>query len=112
MGYNVALYTYGSPRVGNPALANFITAQAGGNYRVTHTNDPVPHLPLAAMGFQHVSPEYYINKGNSLPVLLNNVQMVQGTSFLAGNAKQLFTNIASHLWYFNGIAGCGNGLNI
>ncbi|KAF2099514.1 alpha/beta-hydrolase [Rhizodiscina lignyota] len=111
-GYNVALYTYGSPRVGNPAFANFVTAQAGGNYRVTHTNDPVPHLPLSAMGFQHVGPEYYINTGNLLPVSASNVQMLQGVNNILGNTAQIFTDIASHLWYFNGICNCGAGLDV
>lgn len=42
------LFAYASPRVANPALAKYITAQ-GSNYRFTHTNDPVPKLPLIAM---------------------------------------------------------------
>jgi predicted lipase len=56
----VQLFTFGSPRVGNAAFAaafdqligNGVLAQS---YRVTHQADIVPHLPLAIMGFQHVS---------------------------------------------------------
>lgn len=36
LGNKVNLYTYGSPRVGNGAMAAFITG-AGNNFRVTHT---------------------------------------------------------------------------
>jgi predicted lipase len=48
LNYTADLYTYGSPRVGNTAFATFVTSQApamGGNYRMTHENDPVPQLP-------------------------------------------------------------------
>lgn len=42
-GVTADLYTYGAPRIAGAALSDFITNQnAGGNYRVTHKNDPVP----------------------------------------------------------------------
>ncbi|OSS44535.1 hypothetical protein B5807_10797 [Epicoccum nigrum] len=50
LGYPVALYSFGAPRVGGPKLSSFISTQHGGNYRVTHWNDPVPRVPLVAMG--------------------------------------------------------------
>ena len=31
-------------------------------FRVTHGFDPVPHLPLEAMGFHHVATEVYYNE--------------------------------------------------
>lgn len=68
MGYKADLYTYGSPRVGNEALAEFVTGQApglGGNYRMTHVNDPVPQLPPTWIGYQHVAPEYWLKGGNA-----------------------------------------------
>lgn len=48
LGFKPALYTFGSPRVGNAAFAGFVDSQEmemGGNYRMTHVNDPVPQLP-------------------------------------------------------------------
>ena len=55
------VYTYGQPRVGNSNFASW-TAQLLGAvpvFRVTHRQDPVPHLPLEAMGFAHVPREVY-----------------------------------------------------
>lgn len=39
------LYTYGEPRVGNEAFANFVTSSIGERFRVIHYADIVPHLP-------------------------------------------------------------------
>ncbi|TVY87816.1 Lipase [Lachnellula willkommii] len=65
----VDLYTYGSPRVGNQAFADFVTSQApaqGSNFRMTHENDPVPQLPPTLVGYQHTSPEYWLSGGDAL----------------------------------------------
>lgn len=64
LGFPVTnVHTFGEPRVGNQAFAQFwnqqITAASNANitsqYRVTHNADPVPHLPPVAMGFYHVT---------------------------------------------------------
>ena len=59
--------TYGSPRVGNPAFANhfnevFKDIQV---WRVVNYRDPVPHLPLQEMGYQHVNTEIWYNSPNA-----------------------------------------------
>jgi len=105
-GYNIALYNYGSPMVGNIPLANFITAQAGGNFRVTHANDIVPKLPGYPLGYAHVSPEYWITSPTLAPVTANDVQVSSGVIDLKGNQGQLGGTVTDHLWYFNGIADC------
>ncbi|KAF8851752.1 alpha/beta-hydrolase [Acephala macrosclerotiorum] len=59
MNYIIDTYTFGSPRVGNTAFANFVTNQSlslGNNYGMTHLNDPVPQLPTTWIGYQHTSP--------------------------------------------------------
>lgn len=71
------LYTYVSPRVTNPALAQYITAQSN-NYRFTHTNDPVPKLSILTMGYVHVSPEYYVTAPNNATVSANQMQVLWG----------------------------------
>ncbi len=59
---SMSLYTFASPRVGNPIFADFVTQQFGvNNHRVTHLNDPVPRLPGMELGFVHTSPEYREN---------------------------------------------------
>ncbi|KAF1930394.1 alpha/beta-hydrolase [Didymella exigua CBS 183.55] len=59
-------YTMGSPRVGNPAYANFVDRLSGASdsnlgtmIRITHNTDGVPGLPSQAMGFQHSRTEIY-----------------------------------------------------
>lgn len=60
-------YTYGSPRVGNQAFANYVNGMIKGNFnsRITHYKDPVPHLPLESWGFVHVDREVFYNQDNS-----------------------------------------------
>lgn len=58
-------FTFGSPPVGNPALASFVSAQAGSNNRMTHVNDPIPQIPPPWLGFQHTSPEYWLSTGDA-----------------------------------------------
>jgi predicted lipase len=57
----VKVMSYGMPRVGNQAFANFIDSQLSG--RVTHVNnqeDPVPVVPGKVLGFHHPSGEIHI----------------------------------------------------
>lgn len=56
------LYTYGSPRVGDPKFTvwfNDIYGQGHFKARVTHGKDPVPHLPLEDWGFLHLNTEVF-----------------------------------------------------
>lgn len=36
-----------------------------GHFRVTHNRDPVPHLPMIAMGYSHIRTEVFYNWDNS-----------------------------------------------
>lgn len=105
-GYNVALYTFGAPRIGGSKLSSYITNQAGGNYRVTHWNDPVPRVPTLLQGYVHISPEYYINKPNGQGVGIGDFKLYAGSVNLGGNGAWLIPDILAHLWYFNRIANC------
>ncbi|KAL5119540.1 hypothetical protein ACEQ8H_002605 [Pleosporales sp. CAS-2024a] len=106
-GYTVALYNYGSPRVGGTAISSYITNQPGGNYRVTHMNDPVPKLPTLLMGFVHISPEYYIDKGDGETVAPADMYVYQGmANVLVGDEATLALDINAHQWYFAKIYSC------
>ncbi|CRG91706.1 hypothetical protein PISL3812_08757 [Talaromyces islandicus] len=68
----IAAYTYGQPRVGNQAFANYIDGLAGasedkiGNFhRVTHYNDGVPLLPPRIFGFSHSLTEFWESTNKS-----------------------------------------------
>ncbi|KAG5471958.1 hypothetical protein CUR178_02623 [Leishmania enriettii] len=58
----VSLYTFGMPRVGNRAFAEWAAAvlSRGSHYRVTSGRDPVPRMhPGGSADFQHVPCEVY-----------------------------------------------------
>lgn len=110
------LYAYASPRVGNRALAQYITDQ-GKNYRFTHADDPVPKLPLLAMGYVHVSPEYWINAPDNVTVTPGQVEVLHGEVNFDGNTGQGIPGVPdllafhSHRWYFELVDACkGPGL--
>lgn len=114
-GYTVALYSFGAPRAAGLKLSAYISAQPGGNYRVTHWNDLVPQLPPVWLGYAHISPEYYIKKANNKAVAASDVQVYTGytnwwgNAIFVGNGGWLTPDIGAHLWYFNNIVACGLG---
>ncbi|KAF8300448.1 putative lipase [Trypanosoma cruzi] len=59
----VLLYTFGQPRVGNEAFANWLLASfcrdGHESYRVTHKRDVVPHLLPMLFGFYHAPNEVW-----------------------------------------------------
>ncbi|KAJ5146541.1 Lipase class 3 [Penicillium bovifimosum] len=96
-GYAPNVYSYGQPRVGNKALATYITNQ-GSIWRVTHTEDLVPKLPPAAVGFSHSSPEYWITSGDDVPVTASDIEVIEGVGSRDGNAGTLSPNVDAHSW--------------
>ncbi|OAA42870.1 Lipase, class 3 [Beauveria brongniartii RCEF 3172] len=68
--YNVTqAYTYGQPRAGNSAFANYVDSISGASdvgagifYRVTHANDFIPKLPPSILGYKHSRTEYWESK--------------------------------------------------
>ncbi len=107
-GYNVALYNFGSPRIGGPVISNYITNQSGGNYRITHWNDPIPNVPLLIQGYAHISPEYYIAQPNEVEVQVGDIKTYYGASNLSGNGAWIWINLDSHRWYFKSVYLCLN----
>ncbi|KAI9754304.1 MAG: hypothetical protein M4579_004768 [Chaenotheca gracillima] len=109
-GQAATLYTFGAPRVGNDILSRFLTNQ-GNNYRVTHTDDPVPKLPPLALGFTHLSPEYHIESGDDT-VSASNINEYTGTINLSGNTGTGGFDVNAHLHYFGPISACSPGLQL
>lgn len=60
-----ALYTYGLPRVGNDMFVKHFVRINQPSWRLTHWRDPVPHLPVRAMGFEHITQEVFYNWDSS-----------------------------------------------
>ncbi|KAF7300115.1 Alpha/beta-hydrolase [Mycena kentingensis (nom. inval.)] len=57
----VRCYTYGQPRTGNAVFASWVNEKIGAKrlYRVVHSNDGVPTMAPAILGFAHHSTEYW-----------------------------------------------------
>jgi triacylglycerol lipase len=53
-----ALYTYGSPRVGNRRYVNYVQLEA---YRWVNNNDIVTRVPPSWLGYRHKGEEVYLN---------------------------------------------------
>lgn len=54
-----ALFTYGSPRVGDKQFVNFVKLDYS---RWVNNNDIVTRVPPAWMGYRHAGVEYYLNR--------------------------------------------------
>jgi len=79
LGWHPMVTTFGEPRIGNSGLRDYLNALfklnnsdnedgMGGRYRrMTHTNDPVPLLPLTEWGYKMHSGEIYISKPELQP---------------------------------------------
>ncbi|KAI8959102.1 alpha/beta-hydrolase [Daldinia sp. FL1419] len=108
-GYELDLYTYGSPRVGNQAFVDFVTAQPGGEFRVTHLDDPVPRLPPIAVDYRHTSPEYWLSdqSGNTTVYAASDVKVCEGFANTDCNGGTHGLDIFAHLNYLGHISGCG-----
>ena len=108
-GTTTDLYTYGQPRIGGSTISNYITNQnKGGNFRVTHSDDPVPRLPPLLLKFVHISPEYYIKSGNGVPVTAGDITELTGSINLKGNTGNIGNgrDLDAHGWYFNNVSAC------
>lgn len=89
-GWHPTLTTFGEPRIGNKAFTGYIDAMFALNVsviptsdhaslrsyeqnlafrRVTHVDDPVPHLPLTEWGFRMHAGEIFISKQQLSPDL-------------------------------------------
>ncbi|KAB5547318.1 Alpha/Beta hydrolase protein [Coniochaeta sp. 2T2.1] len=110
---SVDLYTYGSPRVGNDAFANFVSSQPGLETRVTHLDDPVPRLPPLLFGYRHTSPEYWLYTGGATTTAygVEDVRVCSGSANVGCNAGTLGLDVFAHLYYLGPISGCSGGFD-
>jgi hypothetical protein len=65
-------------------------------------------MPFEAMGYVHISPEYYISSGIGATPDVGDIMVYQGLTGKKGNAAWLFTDMLAHTWYFNSVANCKN----
>ncbi|KAK0635336.1 putative triacylglycerol lipase precursor, partial [Bombardia bombarda] len=107
-GYAADLYTFGCPRVGNDVFAAYVTGQAGAEYRVTHTDDPVPRLPPIIFNYRHTSPEYWLTDDAEMPTVAE-VEVCPGYANTSCNAGTTGLDTDAHGQYFGQISACSSG---
>jgi triacylglycerol lipase len=82
------------------------------NYRVTHSDDPVPRLlgtkKVVTKHWQYSqsSPEYWIISNNTANVTPSDIEVIQGIDNTAGNLGQTGCDFQAHQWYIGNMTGC------
>lgn len=102
---NTELYTYGSPRIGNAALARFLSNQSRLSYRVTSTRDLIPRLPPVHFHYWHTQPEYWISKNPDNPNP-EDITVLTGFNNEHGDRDSHTLTIEPHRHYFGLIRSC------
>ncbi len=108
LGRRTELYSFGAPRVGNEATAEFLSKQSNQSYRITNRRDMIPRLPPWIFGYVNTSPEYYISKHYENPGP-EDIWIFDGYLNHAGNSGtgDLFFGARKHHLYFTkDIAAC------
>jgi hypothetical protein len=129
-GHTVTLYTYGAPRTGNKAFSIYldsfdaspttpgvngsgkvpVTKEGGGglNYRFTHTDDPIPRVPPAILGYVQPYPNYHLTD-NVVPVVLKAIQVIEDGKNQDKRDKDIIRkrDLNAHHLYFGNISACG-----
>ncbi|CAK5277850.1 unnamed protein product [Mycena citricolor] len=98
----VRYYTYGQPRVGNEAFANWIHTLIGPHrlFRVVHASDGVPTMAPRTIGFAHHGTEYWCHSPHS-PAQTRICNAAGLAEDPAGSMKGISTGInPAHLMYF------------
>lgn len=98
--------------MGNLAFAEFVTAQAGDEYRATHYDDPVPRLPPIVLGYYHTSPEYWLEAGpaTNIDYTISDIAVCVGYANTSCNAGTGGLDGDAHEYYFQ-YMGCGDESN-
>ncbi len=63
--HDISCYSFGGPRVGNKAFADWFNSCVHENYRIVHQNDPIPNIPILPF-WRHTGGLciYFDDKGN------------------------------------------------
>ncbi|EGT55390.1 hypothetical protein CAEBREN_02276 [Caenorhabditis brenneri] len=94
---NLLLVTFGQPRTGDLNYTRSVDSSVENAYRVTHSQDPVPHVPgKGHHGYYHHKSEVYYNEKMTG---WNICEEDEGHQCSNANAVDL--NFQDHLHYFN-----------
>lgn len=108
-GGTCEIYNFGSPRVGNAAFAEFVSAQTGDEYRMTHLDDPVPRLPSHLFGYYHTDMEYWLSDGTATTTdyAASDVVVCTGIYNTSCNSAGIISSdFTAHTYYLREISAC------
>jgi triacylglycerol lipase len=89
-----ALYTFGSPRIGNRRYVNFVQIEA---YRWVNNNDIIARLPPAWLGYRHKGQEIYVNAYGKIRRLTAWQRLKdRWRGFVSGLRERRFDHFADH----------------
>ena len=106
--YDVTLYTFGSPRVGNEYFVDLFRSLH--TKRISHYYDAVPHLPPESLGFLHIPQEIWYNEENTKYVMCNDDVQQEDPLCSDSCAPLHCTSTSDHLNYLQIPMGSSNGL--
>ena len=100
---NVSMTSLGAPRIGNIEYANLYDSRVKYYYRLTHSRDPIVHLPYRLMGFAHIGHEIYYPDNS-----LNYIECLEGENPRCSNSvARDKLNFTDHGYYMNlRVANC------
>jgi len=93
----VQVFSYGQPRVGNQAFANFYDSLGVRTFRVTNRQDPVAIIPPRIIGYRHHAQEFFVDDPEAQPTTTISCT-TESRSCAKANFVSL-TNVGRHLSY-------------
>ena len=103
-GILTKIYNYGQPRVGDSKYATFVNSVIKENWRTTHNQDSVPHVPpMEGFGYFHSCREIFEDKQGSLKEC-SNINCEDPTC--ADQFSLIHTNSTDHLYYLGHRVSC------
>jgi hypothetical protein len=92
----VAVYSYGTPRVGDKDFVGYYESRIGAvSWRVVHWRDIVPRLPPRTLFFEHTNNEAFYSESFNLLSICNIPESKNCSDGIIGDS------VADHIDYFN-----------
>lgn len=87
--FDVELFTFGSPRVGNPEFRTLVNQHIPNSYRIVNGLDAVPGLPPRWSGYRHVDRVYRIGRRLTWRILSARVYDHYTDAYIEGLKKRV-----------------------
>lgn len=103
-GIPAELIDFGSPRLFNPAGAEYVSTLIVKRTRVSHYKDIVPHVPPKLMDYLHISGEWYESQPSQ-----SAINIIKCDGFEDDRCSSQWVqglNGDDHMWYLGTYVGC------